>query len=194
MTPLLSICGTVTVLAVYITYFRGVSKGPTRPNPATFLIWTVTGVINMVTYFQAADNPWKAVIVFAMEIGCGGIFFYSLFHGKFTKLEIPDWFAVALAAVVGVLWQTTGDPKLANLCLQGIYLISFFPVAKGLAKGIGNEAPLPWALAVIAYLFHALAVLSDWHENWIELAFPIVNGIFGNGTVLFLIYYKKPRK
>lgn len=194
MTEAFSLIANLLIIVVMATYLHKVVSGTTTPNTATWLIWLVVMTINTLTYYQVVGGNLKEVGISALATaGIIAIFVYSLFRGKFSRIGAIDGVVLALAIVIGAIWQTTGDAVLANLALQVVLLISFIPTAHGLVTGILRDHPLPWVIAVLSYCFQVLTVLSGaegW--TWPELAFPILNGIIGNGSVLCIIVWKRP--
>ena len=115
-----------------------------------------------------------------------------LAKGEFVKLGRLDYVVILMVVIIGVFWQTTGDPITANLLLQLILLISFYPTVRGLLRRELREKPLPWNLAVISYVLLISAILIDWKSGaWLELIHPIVNGIIGNGSVALIANIQK---
>ncbi|MBI4122083.1 MAG: hypothetical protein HY461_02020 [Parcubacteria group bacterium] len=177
-----------------IIYIWRLVKNDTIPNPATWLITVVLMTINTLTYSVVVEGKIEeATLSILVLIGVVIIFFYSLANQKFAKPELVDFIVLGLAAIIVALWKMTANTALANVALQSVFLISIVPMVYGLVKGSLRDHPLPWALAVVSYLFQIATILTDpdgW--RWVELAFPILNGIVGNGTVaITIIRYKR---
>jgi putative effector of murein hydrolase LrgA (UPF0299 family) len=113
------------------------------------------------------------------------VFLYSLFRGKFTKIQSIDIICLVLAVIIGIVWKLT-DGVVANLFLQGVMVIAFVPAAVGVYSNRAKERPMPWALAVIAYILMTATVVIGWQGNWVALVHPIASGIFGNGSLMVL--------
>ncbi len=181
------------MVATVTIYFRGVVKGTTTPNTATWLISAVVMTMNTITYLTVVDGDLKkAAIGAVVNLGILAIFGYSLFKGKFANLGRLDAVMLALACLIGTVWRNTGNAIIANLALQAVLFISFIPTVVGLLRGELRDNILPWSLAVIAYTFQILAILTakaDW--TWPEIVYPILNGIMGNGSVIAAILWTK---
>ena len=194
-----SVVASLMMLAVLVTYLKQLVEGSSTPNPATWFIWASVGIINSITYFYTArEELFQFLTTAVAAMGLCIIFIYALYRGRIGKVELTEKVSFLLAAVVMVIWRVSGDPVMANLSLQVVYFVSFIPTVKGLLEHRLKEKPLPWDLAVIAYSFMILAVLLRWGiENPEALAFPIVNGIIGNGIVSVIVHTqlrtKKPR-
>lgn len=168
-------------------YFRQVVKGVSIPNPATWLIWLVIGIMNTVTYFLMVGNILRSLVLIVVTSWILVVTVYSIVYGKFAPLKQLEKLTLIIAFFVGILWKSTGNPVLANLTLQIVYVISFVPTLVGLYCYTLREEHWPWTLAIFAYFFMILAVVADWpHTNWVALVHPIVNGLIGNGLVVVL--------
>jgi len=93
--------------------------------------------------------------------------------------------ALAGAIIVSYFYIRTKNHRVSNMMIQVIFLISYVPVAVGILTGALIESPPAWILGIISYVFMALAVVVDYND-WLELAYPIANGIIGNGVVAIL--------
>ncbi|MFT6361432.1 MAG: hypothetical protein ACJA2Z_000423 [Candidatus Paceibacteria bacterium] len=111
--------------------------------------------------------------------------------GKFSKLKRIDIFSFSAALIVGVFWQVTGDAFLSQIALQIIIIIAYMPTLIGLDKGHAKENPLSWLIVVLAYVFLMISILIEYQGNWIELLFPLVNGLIGNGLVAYFAIKKR---
>lgn len=171
-------------------YLRQVVRGRSTPNPATWLIWLVIGLINATTYFLVVEgNLLRSLSLILVNLGILVITLYSFFRGKFSPIGATELSCLSMGLAVGVLWQVTGNPILANLTLQVVYLISFVPTILGLHRGRLYERPWPWVLAVGTYVFMILAVVASWRrDSWVALAHPVLNGLLGNGLVAFYAF------
>lgn len=190
MSELLSIAASLFMVAVVITYFLQVRDNVSTPNPATWLIWSVVSTMNCISYFSVVEgNVFKFFVTVIVAVGLSIVCIYTLRTGRFGKIGWVEIISLLLAVAVGVVWKTAG-PKLANLALQVIFVISFIPTIRGLIKGELKERPRPWILAVTAYVCQVLSLLADWQGDWISLVYPVVNGIIGNGSVAAIILYQ----
>ncbi|MEK7606057.1 MAG: hypothetical protein AAB458_00450 [Patescibacteria group bacterium] len=181
----LFLLGTV---ALYLYYL--ITGEKVTPNPATFLIRSIVSIINVALYFQVADGSWlKTVVTVVSAAGLVGIFLYSCFKRKFSPVRILEVFCFIFAMGIVVIWWTMNDKVLANLLLQGVMLLAFWPQVNALYTNVGKELPLPWALATTAYVLMTLVVLgspSGW--AWPQLVHPIAVGILGNGALMVLAF------
>ncbi len=163
------------------------------PNPATFLIRTAVAIMNCISYFAVVNRDYLKISITIVSI-CGlvAILIYSFCHGKLVKLRAIEYVCMSFAVIIGVVWKMTGDPVLANILLQLILILSFYPTFAGIVSGRQKEEPLPWALAGIAYLLFATGNAFDWHvSGYKPLIHPLTSGVLGNSTILLAIYLRK---
>ncbi len=195
MKEVLTILSSLIFLAVICFYMKQLVQGQSTPNPATWVIWLLVSALNLFTYFAVVDGDmFKSLLSITMTSGIAFVFLYAFVKGKIGKAGKVEVFSFLLAVGVGILWQTTGNADISNLLLQGVFLISFVPTVIGLLKNELREKSLPWDLAVIAYVLQTAAIIVDWsNSSWVELGFPIVNGLLGNGSVALTIRIVKRR-
>ena len=182
----------ITALIAYGFYFKQAVRGQSTPNPSTWLIWFIAGIINTFTYFSVVDgNVWQSLFVIAVTFSVFIILIYALSKGKFAKIRSLEIIIFLLALGIGIFWQITANDRISNLLLQGIYVISYIPTVIGLVRRTAKEHYASWLTVVISYSFATLALLANHPEDWIAFVSPIVNGILGNGLIVLLIFSKK---
>jgi hypothetical protein len=185
----------IIALIAYGLYFKQTLGGKSTPNPATWAIWLLVGIINTITYFSVTgNNIWQSLIVIAVTFSVSIVFVYSLFRGKFSKISSMEIAIFILAVAIGIFWQITANDRISNLLLQGIYVISYIPTIFGIIRGTGKEHYVAWAAAFVAYLFSTASVGFDPSVDWIAFVHPIVNGLLGNGFIVALVIWKKFKK
>lgn len=182
MIQAISIIASLCNLASGTSYFKQLIKNESIPNPATWLIWVVVTMINAATYFFVVrESVWIALASGVMAAVIFIIFVTATINGKFTRFGIIDAVCLALAIAVGILWAVTNNPVLANVSLQVIFLISFYPTLHGLLRRQGKERPMPWFFASVSYMLQIVVVVLSPITLW-ALVFPIVH-LVGNATI-----------
>jgi hypothetical protein len=184
------------MVSVFLFYFRQVRRGESTPNPVTWSIWVVMFVLNTATYFFVAGNDMMKVIQSSLAtIFILVIVIYVLVTKGFAKTdEKTDYVCLVLAVIFGIFWWLSGNEITTNLLLQIVFAISFIPTLNGIVKGTGKEAFPSWTMAVISYIFLILALATDpdpEKRRWFLFAFPVVNGIMGNGSTALLALLKR---
>ncbi len=191
----LTIIYSLLIPIIYITYLYGLKKKDTTPNAITWFIWMIAGVINAITYYHLVDgNIFKYMVTILAVICASFVFFYAFFKGSFKKLNEMDFIIIALLICVGVFWITSKNQRDTNLLLQLVYIISFVPIAYNLLFKNGKEYIVPFVIALFAYSISIIVILLEWNGDWAEIAYPVANGIIGNGAILLIIIYKNTKK
>ena len=195
LSAIFGILAGITALIAYGFYFKQAQKGQSTPNPSSWAIWLLVGIINSITYFYVLNsNVWQSLIAFAVTFSVAVVFVYSLTKSKFAKVSNIEIICFILAVATGIFWQLTSNNNTANIFLQLVYVISYIPTVVGLLKGTAKEYPTSWITAIIAYTFSLISIALNFNGDWVSILFPLVNGIIGNGLIIFLIYYKKSQK
>ena len=185
------ILANLLLVATVVIYLRNVVKNGVTPNPAAFFIRSVVAVMNCFSYFAVLHKDYfKLSVSIVSTLGLVIIFIYALMRGRLTKLRTVDVVCGLTATAIGVVWKTTGNPILANLLLQSIMLLAFYPALSGVLSGIAKEKAFPWVLASSCYVFMVLAIIWDWNSgSWYALVHPVVSGFLGNGSLAIAIWW-----
>jgi hypothetical protein len=166
----------------YIPYIRDILAKKTKPERASWFIWSVLGGIAFFSQYAkgATDSLWLTGV---QTIGVALIFALSLKFGM-GGLAKRDIIAL-VAAVIGVMfWIITRE---AAIALLFVFLIDVAGSVLTMVKSYedpGSETLSTWILAGTSGFFGALAV-GSW--NIILLSYPayifIINFIIA-GTVI----------
>lgn len=162
--------GLGTTLA-YLDYNRVVLKGETKPNGATWAIWSTIALISSSSYFASTGDFWKSIIPLLNIVLCIGTFVLALMGGKFKKLDVTDWFALAIGIAAIVVWKLT-TASCANLIVQVAIIIGFIPTWHGIWKSPSHEKPRPWWIWCVSYGIAGIVVILRWKGQWIDLVYP----------------------
>jgi len=180
--------GTLSVVAV-IPYIYDILKGNTKPERASWFIWTALGSIAFFSQLEkgATNSLWMvgastlAVFVVSMlslRFGTGG----------FSK---RDKISLAIAAFGIFLWFLTKEAAFALFITIFVDAIgSFLTIIKSY-EDPESETLITWIIAFIAGLFSAFSV-GKW--NFILLVYPLY--IFLANFVVFtaIILGKRKKK
>ena len=195
MSSVFGLTGGVIAVVAYGFYFRQILKSQSTPNPSSWGIWSLAGLINAFTYFSVTGKDiWQSLIVMAVLLSTLTIFIYSFSKGKFTKISSIEIVVFILAIVIGIFWHITSDDRLSNLFLQGIYVISYVPTIFGVLRGSAKENLTSWTIIFMAYVFSTLSIIYGNHADWVAFVNPLVNGLLGTGFVISAIVYKSSFK
>lgn len=194
MSEFFSVLSGLAMIGVVVFYFRQITKGQSTPNPATWIISLVVMIINTLTYyFVSQKNVWLILTPSTIILGIVLIIIYSSIVGKLGKIGVVEIIAFLLAIAVGLFWQITKNSVVSNLMMQAIFIIGVIPTVIGVAKGNLKESPVSWTIAVVSYLFLIASILSRSEWTWAQLGYPIINGIFGNASVVVIAILKNKK-
>jgi hypothetical protein len=149
--------GVVSMLG-YPVYLRDIASGSTRPERASWFIWTLLGIIAFVSQKSAGagSSLWLAGV---QAVGVGAIFLYSLKKGVggWTGWDI---FGLSVAAIGLILWHVTKHPVVAIL---SVLLADAAATALTLPKAYRepeSETLFAWGIDVLAGVLGVLSVGS----------------------------------
>lgn len=177
----------VLAVVTYATYAWQIHASTSTPNPATWLIWLVVGVLNTATYatiLQARRH--EAIIAAAVTVCVAIIFTYSLVCGKFSPVSRLDTYCAAAGGFALLFWAITGRTRAAHFLIQLIYLISYIPTVAGMRRGSVRESAPAWILATLAYTVATFSVIVDFNGDWLTLLYPLITGVFANAAIAHL--------
>lgn len=185
MAGLFTVISGVLMIASIAIYLVRLFRGVTTLNPVTWVINAIAMTLNNLTFNDIVrGNAFENVPGLLVNASFFLIVAHAFIKGH-AKLVRGDVYVFILAAAIGMVWWISGDAFIANVALQVIFLISFWPTFIGLLEG-RRDHPIPWLLAVASYGFQILTIVTnrpDW--TWHSLVFPVVNGLFGNGSIAF---------
>lgn len=194
MQEVLQVLGSLLMVATGFIYLNQVKNNQSTPNPGTWGILFIVLGLNAATYLTVVDNNYfKAIIVIVSFLVIGAITIYSLIKGKFSVITGFDKLVLIISLLVGVLWQITDDARLSNILMQLIIFLTFIPIVRGLWCGYLKEKMLPWNLAVVAYTFQMISLLMDFQGDYLQLCYPFINGVLGNGLIPIILIIKKAK-
>ena len=185
MSALFGILSGLMGLLIYALYYRQVRRGASTPNLTTWFIWVLVCWLNLATYVELARNDLFKGSMAVVSAGCMTLLFATFVRGgRFTRFGLTDMLILILALAVMVFWQISDNAVWANLALQVCFVLSFIPTLRGLIHDQAREAPMPWLLGVVTYLLNITAIALGTDPRPAEFAFPVINGVLGNGSVL----------
>lgn len=174
----------VVSLAAFIPYIISILRGKTRPNRASWWIWTVVGIMLASSYSAsgAKDTIWVAIsyiigplitALLAIKFGEGG----------WTRF---DRACIACAVMSGVLWFVFDSPMVALSINIVIDAAGALPTIKKTYKEPEGEDRVAWALFFIGNTINLFAV-GTW--NFAIAIYPIYLFI-GSGIIAFQVFFR----
>jgi hypothetical protein len=168
---ILAIMSALGTSLAYTDYNRKILRGETNPNGATWAIWSAIALVSTSSYFASTGDIWKSIIPFANILLCIGTFVLALMGGKFKKLGITDWCALAIGIVAVIVWKMT-TAAYGNLIVQVAIIIGFIPTWHGVWNKPSCEKSRPWWIWCVSYGIAGVVVILRWKGQWIDLVYP----------------------
>jgi len=180
-----------TILAMYcvVPYVLAIIKGKTKPHQ---LSWFVSAIMNGIAFFSQyfSGGRQSTLISLIFFIGSTIILLLSL---KYGVRDTSKWdrllFGLALLTIV--IWLITRRNDVAIWLTLVIDIFATGMIALKVRAEPHSEAPLPWALAAIAYVFALLSLAGA------RLSILYVRPTYGlvcNFTLMMTIYYYRRKK
>jgi hypothetical protein len=169
----LAIASGVAYTVAYLDYNRQVIKGTTKPNGATWLIWSVIAVVSTTSYLRASGDVWKSVIPIINISLCVATFALAVSLKKFKRPDPMDFVALLIGVVAVAVWKQYGSAKYANLIVQFAILSGFIPTWRAIRIDPWCEQPRPWWLWATGYFLAGIVVLLRWNGQWFDLVYPV---------------------
>ncbi|MCK6589784.1 MAG: hypothetical protein HUU21_26100 [Polyangiaceae bacterium] len=176
--------GVLSLLA-FIPYVVSILRGQTRPNRATWWVWTVCNGILFASYFAAGErrSAWVPmsytassllVAILSLKRGEGGL-------SRFDR-------GCALSSAVGlVLWGVSGSPLTALAINIGVDFAGALPTLRKTYLDPKSENLSAWALFLAANLVNLFAV-----EAWASPSVALPIYYFLITLVVFALAARRP--
>lgn len=178
------IAGILAMLAV-VPYIRSILSGRTKPNRASFLIWTGVGLMVAATYKAsgATTTLWVALAYFvsplivaalSLKYGVGGASRLDLVCLSGALLSLALW------------WATRSAPTslYINILVDALAVI---PTAKKAWLDPGSEDRSAWQLAFLANAVDLFAIRS-WAP---EISIYPIYSFLATGTIVTALTLKR---
>lgn len=167
----------ILILLSFAPYIRDIFRHTTKPERASWLIWSV---LNLISFFSqlakgASHSLWLAgaqaggdivVLILSVKYGFGGL----------VKRDIITLVVVSISLI---LWYLTREAAVALFIAIAIDAIGLFLTVMKAYRKPTTETMSSWVLTGVAGLF---AILSVGKLNLILLAWPVY--IFLAGTTV----------
>ena len=173
--------------SAYALYLRQVLRRTSRPNTATWTLWTFLAALNAASYLAMCRDPAKAATPIAGALACAVILTVSVWKGRLTRLAVFDRGILAIGLSAAAVWWASRSATWANLLLQGAFVLSNVPTYRGVWRDPATERPLPWFGFGLAYAINIAVVLLRWQNEIADLAYPVLSLVTDAGVGLVVV-------
>lgn len=171
----------VLALAGYIPYIYSIFKGVTKPNRATWIIWTVVGGLLAVSYFNEGDINaiWLPIGYF---IGPLFVAILSIWYGysEWTKL---DKICLVVAIISIVPWLLSKDATITLLINVLIDASGALPTFVKTYQEPETEDLTAWSFFFVANTLQLFAI-SLWD---VSTTYPIYLFLLATTMVILIL-------
>lgn len=183
---LVGVAAGVISLAGFVPYLASTFAGKTRPNRATWWIWTVVGTMLGASYYASGARA-SAWVALSYVVGPLVTAIVSLWRGEGGWSRF-DRACIAGAAVSALLWWTSGSPLVALLINVLIDALGALPTIRKTWRDPSSENRLAWSLSLGGNALNLLAV-----EAWTfaQALYPVYLCVVG-ASVTALAFRRVP--
>ena len=181
------VAGIISLVA-FIPYILAILRGETKPNRATWWIWTVIGLMLGASYYSSGANHTIWVPV-SYIIGPFAVAILSIKYGEggWTRF---DRSCLLGAGVSVVLWWMFSSPLIALLIGLFIDLMGALPTIRKAYHKPESEDRTAWTLFFAGSTANLFAV-----ESWtFAIAVYPIYMFFGNGLITAFIFVRRNNK
>ncbi|MGE0089329.1 MAG: hypothetical protein AB7S50_07625 [Bacteroidales bacterium] len=160
MKELSIIAVTLINLFIGIKYCILIYRREIKPSLAMWAFFSIAVIMSLKTYLGDENfSIWDNILNTADILSTGTITIFIFFFGdhssKFNKFDIGCLFAVLL---IILFWFITKNHLIANLLIQSIIVIAYFPVVRRLIISKENTEPFSvWFAMILAPVFALLS-------------------------------------
>ena len=176
----------VLSLAAFVPYIVAILRGQTRPNRATWWIWTTTGLVLGASYYSsgAETTIWVPVSYIVGPLVTAVL---SIRYGEGGSTPLDR--GCLLGAGSGLLlWWWFNSPVVALVMTLGVDFLGAVPTIRKAYRAPHTEDRLAWALFIAGNTFNLLAV-----ERWVfAIAVYPVYMFLASGTITALVLRPRP--
>lgn len=181
------VAGIVSLVA-FVPYILAILRGETKPNRASWWIWTVVGFMLGASYFSSGANHTIWVPV-SFIIGPLAIIILSIKYGEggWTRF---DRYCLIGAGVSVVLWWMFSSPLIALFINLFIDFMGALPTIRKAYNEPESEDRTAWMLFFAGNIVNLFAV-----ESWTLTiaAYPIYM-FFASGLITVFIFIRRNHK
>lgn len=173
LSVLFSISATGCLLWGYWLYNKGIYRGTISPNPASWFLWAIGGVVEAGSYWTITNDPLKRLFPTVCAVVIVVTFLFALAGGRFQKPERVDILILILDLELGALMLTNYfSPEVLNIMVQFDVILTFCPLIRSTWKKPLEEESEPWFVWSLSYILLTITVLLRFEDLW-DLAYPL---------------------
>lgn len=173
----IGIAGGLFSLAGYIPYARAVIRGEAKPERSSWLIWTLSSTLILMSYYLvgARETIW---VPLAYVLGSGTITLLSFRYGQ-EGWGLLEKVSLGVAIVSGIRWVFFNNIGLALILNLSLSFTSYLRTIKKLAFDKTAQEDVPgWSLYFIGAALNLMAIpLWSMEISALPIMYFVMNGI-----------------
>lgn len=181
----------LTGLSVYL-FFKNVTEAGSKPSIIAWFIISITTGIALVSFICNLSvlneaNIAKGALFFANSGASTAIFLRLMYLGG-HNLKLSPFDKVSSIAAIGILtyWFLLDDPFGANLCTQGLMVISYALIIERAVRTRGkSDDPLFWWCAVGMSVLSLISIQGGGILEAVNTYRSIISTIAVLGTIYY---------
>jgi hypothetical protein len=175
-------------IVMFVPYVRDILRHTTKPQRATWIIWTVLGCISFASQWAkgATDSLW---LTGGQTLGVFVVFALAFPYGT-GGLARRDIFSLVAAFSGLVLWYFTKEPLAALMIVIIIDVLGGWLTVLKAYEHPESETLITWILSATSGVLGAIAVGS---LNYALLLYPVYLALI-NGTIAVSILLGRSKK
>ena len=178
----------VLSLAGFVPYWWAIWQGQTRPNRATWWIWSIVGIAIAISYRAAGASATMWVpITYVIGPVVTSLLGLKFGEGGWTKLDRSCLVGVGIGLI---LWGLYRSPDLTLGINIAIDFLGALPTIRKSLRHPESEDKLAWLLFAVANTCNLLAI-EQW--RWQVVIYPIYM-FFITITIYSLLWRGRARK
>ena len=168
MTQYFGYLSAIFITLSFLPYLIYIFKGETKPERASWFIWSVLGSIAFFSQLAkgASSSLWLPGI---QTIGDISIFIFAIKYGMGGFSRRDKW-ALGVAGISLILWYITKEAMIALFFAILIDAIGAYLTIIKSYEHPATEPVISWVLTMLGGFF---AIFAVGNMNWILLSFPV---------------------
>ncbi|MDX6572776.1 MAG: hypothetical protein QOC86_1932 [Gaiellales bacterium] len=146
-------------------YLRDILGGSTKPQRATWMIWTSLSLVVLASQW-ASGATWSLALTAGQALSCGTVLALSIRRGAggVSPLELA---LLGLAGLGVVGWQIAGNPTVATCSVVAADLVAVALMLPKTYRQPASETLATYAIGVASTLCALVAIGSSTASLWI---------------------------
>ncbi len=179
---IIGIIAGILAISGYIPYVISILKGKTRPDRATWFIWSIVGGLLAFSYLATGD-PKAIWLPLGYFFGPFITFILSIFYG-YSKWSRLDTICVAVTFFSVIPWILSKNAELTLIINVILDATGAIPTLVKTYREPDTEDLTAWIIFAIANTLQLFAI-TEW--NNISVSYPVYLFFLAGGMVLLIL-------